>query len=65
MLQVFTILCVKLVPGELLFKMLDSKRHLINAHLLCEDTGIRLHRATLKKANTSIASFLDSQLVFQ
>lgn len=39
--------------------------HLMNLHAVSWETGVRLHRATLKKANTSIASFLDSQLIFQ
>lgn len=37
----------------------------MNLHAVRWETGVRLHGATLKKANTSIASFLDSQLIFQ
>lgn len=37
----------------------------MNRHQGRGQDGLRLHRDTLKKANTSIASFLDSQLVFQ
>lgn len=37
----------------------------MNVHAGRRETGVRLHRATLKKPNTSIASFLDSRLIFQ
>lgn len=36
----------------------------MNLHMERWENGVRLHRGTLKKANTSIASFLDSQLIF-
>lgn len=32
----------------------------MSLHVERWETGVRLHRATLKKANTSIAAFLDS-----
>lgn len=46
-------------------KILPCKVHLMNVHAGRRETGVRLHRATLKKPNTSIASFLDSRLIFQ
>lgn len=45
-------------------KNLSCKVHLMNLHMERWENGVRLHRGTLKKANTSIASFLDSQLIF-
>lgn len=53
------------MPGELIFENPPCKVHLMSLHAERRETGVGLHRATLKKANTSIASFLDSQLIFQ
>lgn len=60
---------LQMVLSELIYKKkkknLSCKVHLMNLHMERWEIGVRLHRGTLKKANTSIASFLDSHLIFQ
>lgn len=56
---------LQVVPGVHILKDLSCKVHLMNLHAERLETGVRLQRATLKKANTSIAQFLDSPLIFQ